>query len=91
MYSFCEICKRNYASSFNLKRHMETVHLEFEKTEQPKDTETDSEDEDEGDSEKSKNSENEESSETSDESDSDNYSFNEVRAILRYTLKSSES
>lgn len=89
MYSRCTICKRSFATSFNLKRHMQTVHAEHK----DKEREGISESESESDNETSKESQNDESSENSEESedDDDKYTYGEVAAILRYMLKSNES
>ena len=81
MATICSICERNFASSFNLRRHMETAHVE--QADNETETESISESEDESDNEKSENSDKSE--------DSDNYTYAEVRAIIRYVLKSSES
>lgn len=91
MSTICTICERNFATSFNLKRHMEAAHLEQEdnENETESDSESEGESEGKGDNEKSKNYESSENSEDSE--DSDNYTYDEVRAILRYSLKSSES
>lgn len=88
MSFICTVCVRNFASSYNLKRHMETVHPE--QTDKESETESNSESESESENEMSEKGENDESSENSEESeDSDNYTHDEVRAILRYALKNS--
>ena len=84
MDTICEICNREFANSFNLKRHMETYHSE--ESEKREDVGNDSEVE--SDSEKSEKSDIDETSENSDESeDSDGYTYDEVRAIVRFALK----
>lgn len=89
MYTRCTICKRSFANRFNLKRHMETVHVEQE----DKENEGESNSESESDNETSKENKNDESSENSEESEDDDnkYTYGDVTAILRYTLKSNES
>ncbi len=88
MSTICTICEHSFATSFNLKRHMETVHAVDDDKEH--EGESISESKSESDNETSKESQNEESSENSDESDDDDdkFSYGEVAAILRYTFKS---
>lgn len=92
MYSHCTICRRNFTTGYNLRRHMETMHKnqeDGEKNEMENSSESDGISDTE---EQSETSGNEESSGSSDDSeDSENYTYDEVRAILRYALKSSES
>lgn len=92
MNTVCAVCNRYFATSFNLKRHMETVHGEEEYGESEKvinsENESESDSECEGDGDCKKKSENEDSNESSEESDADDkYTYDEVQAILRYALK----
>ena len=87
MNTFCVICNRNYATSFNYKRHMETTHpdggVKRDDSEEDGDSETDS------DNEESERSDSDESNENSDDGeDTNDYTYDEVRAIVRFVLKS---
>lgn len=83
----CQHCEKNFSSKYNLQRHIERKHA---------DQESEMEDS-ENNSEKSTNdSENEESESENEESeseseDSDSYTYDDVRAILRYALESDDS
>lgn len=94
MSTFCTICERNFASSYNLKRHMETTHADVGGEDD--EIENDSESDSGSSNEKSIPRENDESNETSEESEdsseySDSYTYDEVRAILRYALETNSS
>lgn len=91
MYLLCTICNRTFATSFNLKRHMETVHVEHEDKEH--EDESISESESESDNETREKSQKDQSSDNSEESedDDDKFTYDEVAAILRYIQKSNES
>ena len=93
MSTWCKICQRNYASVFNLNRHMETAHpLEEAVEEENEESGISNDSESEGSSNDEQSERDANSSESSDESeDSDTYTYKEVRAILRYILKKSES
>ena len=107
MHPFCAICKRSFATSFNLNRHLETYHSETAEkgddleeisdsksenasetndTDQASDTDQVS-DTDEG-SDTDEASDSDEASENSHGSeDRDEYTYDEVRAIVRFALK----
>lgn len=87
MSYICPHCENHYVSNYNLKRHIEQKH------ECLSDEETDtSEISDETDSEKSTNEDSDQSSdEQNEDAESDSYTFDEVRAILRYVLQSKDT
>lgn len=99
MHPFCAICKRSFATSFNLNRHLETYHSEtaekgddVEEISETNDTDQASDtyqvsDTDEG-SDTDEASDSDEASENSHGSeDRDEYTYDEVRAIVRFALK----
>ena len=91
MLRFCTICQRIFASNFNYNRHMETAHPEPGDKE-GEETKSNNESEDESENEESERGDSDESGENSEESeDSDSFTYDEVRAILRYHRKSNES
>lgn len=92
----CQQCEKSFTNKYNLKRHIERQHDSWSDTvEQYDDKNTESESEKEDDKEESSDdsdiSESGES-QSSDQSETTNsYTYEEVRAILRYFLQSDES
>ena len=91
----CPHCVNNFSSKYNLNRHVEQKHgqgYEDEESENEKSESVTSETEKSESDNEDEKSENEESSQSSEESeDSDSYTYDDVRAILRYFSQSNES
>lgn len=91
----CQHCGDNFANKHNLKRHMARKHdswptssKKYEKEEEESENETHSED---SDSENNgTDEESDKSVEDSESEDSDIFTYDEVRAILRYALQTTE-
>lgn len=95
MHPFCAICKRSFATNFNLNRHLETYHSETvekeddveEISESISENASETNDSDEA-SDTDEVSDTDEASENSHGSeDRDEYTYDEVRAIVRFALK----
>jgi hypothetical protein len=83
----CQHCEKNFSSKYNLQRHIEMKHADQESEMEDSENNTENE-ESESENEESE-SENEESE--SESEDSDSYTYDDVRAILRYALESNDS
>ena len=82
MYPFCAICKRSFANNFNLNRHLESYHSE---TAEEGD---DVEEEEISDTESENGSETRDTDEESE--DRDVFTYDDVQAIVRFTLKAND-
>lgn len=89
MEFLCPYCETDFANKYTLNRHLERKHgsqdLESYKNEEEN---SDSEEEEEDDTEKSCSSESE--SEADEGGDTETFTYDEVRAILRYESLSNE-
>lgn len=92
MSFICPHCEKQYASNYNLQRHINQIHLSDEESDT---SEIEEETESENSNDQDGRSENEDSNQISDEenedTESDSYTFDDVRAILRYALQSSDT
>ena len=91
MNTFCTICNRNYTSTFNYKRHIETVHpdggVKRDVSEEDSDSETDSDNETKSENEESERSDSDESNENSDDGeDTNDFTHEDVRANVCFVL-----
>ena len=86
MNPFCGICKRSFANNFNLNRHLESYHSET--VEEGDDVEEEEEEEEISDTE----SENGSEARGTDEESEDRvvFTYDDVQAIVRFTLKAND-
>ena len=96
MNPFCGICKRSFANNFNLNRHLESYHSETaeegDDVEEEEISDTESENGSETrDTESENGSETRDTDEESENShaneDRDVFTYDDVQAIVRFTLK----
>lgn len=82
----CQHCEQNFASKYNLRRHMERKHDSWN-GKQEQEIENSERDSDPASQNSSIDGESNESEDDSESEDSDVYTYDEVRAILRYALQ----
>ena len=98
MNPFCGICKRSFANNFNLNRHLESYHSETaeegDDVEEEEEEISDTESENGNETRDTKSENGSETRDTDEESenshaseDRDVFTYDDVQAIVRFTLK----